>query len=108
MQVVEVKRGELFSPTVEYFEADGKTPASLVGVTIKADVVDKNGNAVHQFVGTITNAALGQYTLTPALDTEALPLGDYFADLVYTINAAPIYTEAFSIKLVKTYTRRTP
>lgn len=108
MEVIEVKRGELFAPTVEYYEADAKTPASLVGVSIKADVVDKAGNAVHHFVGTITNAAAGQYTLNPALDTENLPLGDYASDIVYTINNAPVYTESFTLRLVKTYTRRTP
>ncbi|NOT66362.1 MAG: hypothetical protein HOP06_10125 [Methylotenera sp.] len=100
----EILHGDIFPQSVGYFEADGKTPASLAGYSIKAQMRDAGNNLVHEFVPTVTDMALGKYEFD-AFSTETLALGNYFMDIVYIVNGQPQHTETIAIKIVKTITR---
>lgn len=104
MAVITHKRGDTLSPTCNYYEADGKTPASLVGVTIRSQLRDQDDNLVHEFVVQITNAAAGEYSMSPFI-TNALALADYLWDIEYTHNGVVDHTDTMQLILVKTVTQ---
>lgn len=104
LTVITHKRGDTLSPTCNYYEADGKTPASLVGVTIRSQIRDADDNLVHAFVVQVTDAAAGEYVLG-GLNTATLALGDYLWDIEYSQNGAIDHTDTVQLKLVKTVTQ---
>ena len=104
MERIQHKRGDTFAPTMQYFEADGKTPASLVGVTIRSHLRDGGGNLAQNFIVNVTNAALGQYAITP-IATANMGLGVYQWDIEYTQNGLVDHTDTIEFELVKTITR---
>lgn len=104
MERIQHKRGDTFAPTMQYCEADGKTPAPLVGVTIRSHMRDGGGNLVHNFTVSFTNVALGQYAFTP-VPTANMALGVYVWDIEYTQNGMVDHTDSIEFELVKTSTR---
>ena len=83
MSVIRLKQGEEFSVNVQYTEADGVTPKSLAGVTILSLIRDTNFVVHAELSVTITNEALGQYSLTAPLGTNDWPAGMLLWDVNY-------------------------
>jgi len=96
------KRGSSWSYSVVCTNDDG-TPFDLTNVTIKAQIRDLNHNLVEELATNKTDAAAGQWTITP-VDTADWPIKSLRHDVLYTLNGIKVHSETIVIKVVQAET----
>lgn len=102
-----IKQGETFLINCGLFEADGTTPKSLAGITLKAQLKDTaNDWLMDTFNITVTNESLGEFTiegtntLTWNLGTLTLDVMQVEAGKVTISDSATIVVEKAMTKLL--------
>jgi hypothetical protein len=83
---ITIKQGQSFHANCQYKENDQVTPKSLVGVTLTSKFRDKNDNVISVLLVTVTNAALGLFTLDVTESTSNFCVGTLYWDIFETTN----------------------
>jgi hypothetical protein len=100
-----IKQGESFIINCSYFEADGVTPKSLAGITLKAQLKDTlNDWLMDTFIITVTNESLGEFTIE-GHNTATWNLGTLTLDVMQTEAGRVSISDSATIVVEKAMTK---
>jgi len=105
--MITFKTGQTFIATGSYFESDQVTPKSLAGVTIISKIRTRKDVVVAELVFTVTDEALGIYTLTLPVGevTDAWPCENLYWDLKEVVAGIACFTETTIIDVQRGISR---